>query len=1401
MYHVSHSCVRPPLVEIILLLCLWRPALSTGSPASHVTWCQRWDSETTHQIATGVMAAGNYMLPPPAALDVHGENAGEKWKRFRRAWDSYALATGLSDKPENVQVATLLTVIGEEARDVYSTFAWATAGDSGKIDPVLEQFRAYCEPHKNIPFERYKFNRRCQEAGESYEQYRTALRQLAANCEFGTITPDELLRDRLVFGIRDHKTRERLLREPALTLARADEICRAAESTGTQLKVVGDTAAENVSAVNTSTASHPECPNCGRQHDTRKKEQCPAFGKYCRKCKKRNHFAVKCRSKQKKPGWVRTVDEKETIQDTDDDEVYPLRLPVHGLDDSQLVTLRLQSGCYIRFQVDTGAQCNVLPLRTYQEATGDVSLRKVSPIQTKVTAYGGGTLPVVGSVKLKVWRGKSKHHVYCKLIDSNKIRPLLGRKACLGMGVVTYLDNDQLHKPDTGDAPVFAVDDTGPVSVEQLKIKHPKVFGPGVGRLEGKYRIVLDKDMPPVQDPPRRVPVPLRDALKDTLDDLVRQDILAPVQQPTPWISSLVVVPKKDGKPRICLDPKHLNKAIRREHYPLPTIEDVATRLHGARVFTVMDVCKGFWHVELEEDSSFLTTFNTPFGRYRWRRMPFGISSAPEIFQRRIHELIEGLQGVEVVADDFVVVGFGKTVPEATRDHDRNLEAFLRRCAVKGVKLNSDKIKLRQSEVPFIGHVATSEGLRADPNKVKAVNEMPRPTDVAGVQRLLGMSQYLAKFLPHLSDLTKPLRELTHKEVEWVWDQPQERAFKQLQEAITSTPVLRYYNLAEDATIQCDASQAGLGAALMQGGQPVAYASRALTEPETRYAQIEKELLAIVFACNKFDAYIYGRDLVHVESDHQPLESIMQKPLNDAPKRLQRMLLQLQKYTLRVRYKKGTLMHLADTLSRAFLPESTDRVEIQQLEHVDHLESLAMTPEDLQRLRRAAAQDVAMQELRHVIHKGWPATKAQTPEAARPYFPFREQMTVQDELVFRGQQVVIPAALRQEMMATSHAAHIGVEGCLRRARDSMYWPRMSADLKDYISRCDICLTHQDSPQRETLLQHEITSRPWAKAGADLCDLEGRTLLIVCDYFSGFIEVERLRATTSAAVIKALKALFARYGVPDTIISDNGPQFASAEFKAFATRWCFQHVTSSPRYPQANGKVENAVRTIKRLFTKCQHANQSEYRALLDWRNTPTEGVGSSPAQRFLGRRCRTLLPLTEKLLTPEYDTSADYQALSRKRAKQALYYNQHARDLPPLSVGEIVRMRLPGEKQWTSGTCVERHGPRSYIVRVGEAAYRRNRRHLLKGGAQPSKESEIPQTAGLPPDTTSSGDESQTRADNVGPHADMGERSQDPVEETQPAPQRPATPPPPSSVRRSSRLRKSPDWITSYVPS
>ena len=350
---------------------------------------------------------------------------------------------------------------------------------------------------------------------------------------------------------------------------------------------------------------------------------------------------------------------------------------------------------------------------------------------------------MIGKVLLRVWRGDFRCRLDCKIVDKSNIRPLLGRKACLGMKIIAYLDN---NKPITGSSEVCALNSgKSPLTKEQLIQKYPQVFSEGVGRLESEYHIRrLDSQIDPVQHAPRRVPVALRERLRETLEELVQQDILALVTQPTEWISSMVIVPKKDGKLRICLDLKDLNRAIQREHYPLPTIEEIATRLHGARVFTVLDVRHGFWHIPLDEVPSLLTTFNTPFGRYRW---PFGISSAPEVFQ---------------------------------------LE-----------------------------------------HKVQAIMEMPQPDDVAAIQRLLGLAQCLSKFLPHLSDI-KPLRELTQKDTEWTWGPAQQNALETLKKAVSSTPVLRYYNLQVEVTLQCDASQSGLGAAMLQNGQPVAYASRAL---------------------------------------------------------------------------------------------------------------------------------------------------------------------------------------------------------------------------------------------------------------------------------------------------------------------------------------------------------------------------------------------------------------------------------------------------------------------------------------------------------------------------------------------------------------------------------------------
>ena len=281
--------------------------------------------------------------------------------------------------------------------------------------------------------------------------------------------------------------------------------------------------------------------------------------------------------------------------------------------------------------------------------------------------------PIEGRAMVRVGRGTQTHKLVVNVVKGQGYEPILCKQALIDMGMIKILDSDQKPRVNVVTA-----------GCDPLLQEFNDVFE-GLGKLEGQYTIVTDLSVKPVVHPPRRFPVALIDQVQEKLDNIVKDDIIAKVDQPTDWVSSMLAVRKPtlgpDGKVdiRICLDPKDLNGAIKREHFPMPTIEEVATRLNGAKIFSVFDASNGFWQVELHQASSRIATFNTPFGRYCWKRMPFDISSAPEVWQRKMQEHVEGLHGVEVIADDFVVVGFGSTPEEWNADHDRNVRAFLER--------------------------------------------------------------------------------------------------------------------------------------------------------------------------------------------------------------------------------------------------------------------------------------------------------------------------------------------------------------------------------------------------------------------------------------------------------------------------------------------------------------------------------------------------------------------------------------------------------------------------------------------------------------------------------------------------------------------------------------------------
>ncbi|XP_038138952.1 uncharacterized protein K02A2.6-like [Cyprinodon tularosa] len=878
--------------------------------------------------------------------------------------------------------------------------------------------------------------------------------------------------------------------------------------------------------------------------------------------------------------------------------------------------------------------------------------------------YNKTKLTPLGTCKVKVRnpRNNKLYRLEFQVVNQNSRIPLLGRKASEAMKLIKVqyenilaIDSIVMKKPN----PVTRGEH---VTMDKIKEEFGDVFT-GDGCMEGEYKIEIDDRVPPVKLPKRRVPVAMMTPLQEELKDLERRQIIAPVERSTDWISSMVAVRKPNGKMRICIDPKPLNRALKRSHYPLPTIDDILPEMSKAKVFTVCDVKQGFWHVKLEEQSSYLTTFATPFGRFRWLRMPMGISPAPEVFQRKLMQALEGLPGVFIIADDVLITGEGVTQEEADKDHDEKVRIFLSRCRERNIKLNVDKLKLRQKEVPYIGHLLTAEGLRIDPEKVRAIREMPRPTDVRGVQRLVGMVNYLSKFYDHLSDDCEILRQLTRKENLWEWTDIQEGAFQRLKDKIAQAPVLQYYNKEEELTLQCDASDTGLGAALTQKGKPVAFGSRALTPTEKGYAQIEKECLAIVFGMEKFHQYTYGRE-VTVQSDHKPLENIHSKPLLSAPKRLQRMLLRLQQYDIRVTYVPGRDMLLADTLSRAYLPESIRGESETDIETVNMVNYLPISAERLSAIRAATKDDTKLQSVANRILLGWPKRKQDLPSDIRHYHTFQEELSFQDGIVFRGDRAVIPDALRVDITHRIHSSHLGVEGCLRRARECVYWLGMNDEIKNFISKCDICRSVDPKQQRETLHPHDMASRPWAK------------------------------------------------GIPDIVISDNGPQYASLEFQHFSQKWGFEHRTSSPGYPQSNGKAESAVKTAKRLMLKAAAARQDPYLAMLDHRNTPSQGLNTSPAQRLLSRRTRTLLPTKDTLLKPE--VTHNEQGLKYNRQRQEKYYNRTAKDMDSLEGGASVRVQPCDTHQgWRPAKVVQQVSHRSYKVELESGGVlRRNRRHL-----------------------------------------------------------------------------------------
>ena len=449
-----------------------------------------------------------------------------------------------------------------------------------------------------------------------------------------------------------------------------------------------------------------------------------------------------------------------------------------------------------------------------------------------------------------------------------------------------------------------------------------------------------------------------------------------------------------------------------------------------------------------------------------------------------------------------------------------------------------------------------------------------------------------------------------------------------------------------------------------------------------------------------------------VETDHKPLVPILSsKHLDSLPPRVLRFRLRMARYDYSISHIAGKLLYTADALSRAPIPteESSEELEGEVEQYVKGVvATLPVTESRLQQYEDAQTQDETCAQVKTYCQTEWPSRDSM-PDSLLPYWKVRSSLTVYKSLLMYNDRIVIPKQLRRETMARIHEGHQGMERCRMRAKVSVWWPRISKDLTEMVSRCNVC-ARDVAMRKEPLMLIPLPDYPWQVLGSDLFSLKGAQYLVVVDYFSRYPEVIQLSSTVSGSIIVALKSIFARHGIPEVLRSDNGPQYISEEFARFTTTYGIRHITSSPRYPQSNGQAERTVQTVKRLIRR----SKDPFCALLSYRATPLPWCNLSPAELLMGRRLRTTLPQTDNQLVPKWPFLPEFKRLNRdfkKRQKVDFDHRHRVRELPPIPDDSGVwvsteRDPIPGTVTSSAST------PRSYIIDTPAGELRRNRGQL-----------------------------------------------------------------------------------------
>ena len=823
----------------------------------------------------------------------------------------------------------------------------------------------------------------------------------------------------------------------------------------------------------------------------------------------------------------------------------------------------------------------------------------------------------------------------------------------------------------------------------------------------------------------RPVELHFQEKAYELIKKLAKKKIISEVREPTTWVSPAKFVPKSNGVDvRLTTNFQQLNKFIERPVHPFLSAQDTIRQISpDARVFGTLDAVMGYFQLALAEESSLLTTFLTPYGKYRYNRSPMRCNASQDWWNRVSDELIIDFQKWSAkIVDD--IMCWASNLEEL---HQR-MRLILLKCREKKITISLKKLQVGE-EVTFAGYRVSAKGIKPDPAKVKALAEFPTPTDVTSLRAYIGLANQLGAFIPDLSQCLVKMRSLLQKRVVFLWTPDIDKEFERSKRILTSDAMVKPFNPELPTGLLTDASRLyGLGYILLQWEDKktriIQCGSFALTPAQKNYATIELEFLAIVRALLKCKFYLHGPSNFKVITDHKPLVGIMSKDMGDLHNnRLARMREKTAQFTFEIEWTAGKYHDAADALSRFPVFEAyDDEMDSTRTEEEAVIKRVAEDPRVLD-LAKAAQEDPDYGAVVSAFCEQIKLENLPFDHPAKPYKSVWGNISLVDtskgRILAMDGRVVIPTSKRKETLAQLHRTHQGIKKSRLAARETVFWSGISSDIKSMVEGCEACQKFCPSQAEEHFqsVLKEVTA-PLELVSTDIYELKGKQFRVIADAYSGFVEVKPLRHITSADVVKALEEFFSLVGYPKRIRSDNGRQLVSEETKLYLRDNGIVQETSSPEFPSSNGHAEVAVKVAKMLQKKCQEDNSDFSKALAELQRQP-RSHGEVPSYLFFRRKVRG------NIVRQGNDKNEIVE-----RQKLRLNENPSARELKQLEVGQIVRVQNQVSKTWERKAKVLQMCDfgRSYKLQSlddDEVQFRRNRKFLkpvAEPGAEPTAE-------------------------------------------------------------------------------